>query len=77
MEYTDCHGKTIAIISWYLYWYVLIIFTALKRSCWKVMYSQVSVCPQGVGGWVLTPRGGRAWVLNSPPTLRDIGHGIL
>ena len=58
-------------------------FTTRKRSCEKVMFSQVCVCSQGVdisstrslrGEWALTPLGvgmSRGWVLT--PRI----HGIL
>ena len=39
----------------------LFAFTARNSSCRKVMFSQVSVCPQGVGGytWSQVPSEGR------------------
>ena len=49
------------------------LFTARKRSCGKVMFSQVSVFPQRE--WVFTPRG---WVCpgggySAPPPIHATG----
>ena len=42
--------NSISLIEWEEFWktFIKLIFTTQKRSCGKVMFSQASVCPQGL-----------------------------
>ena len=54
--------------------YVFVIFTVRNSSCGKVMFSQVSVCPQGGGvhpPWAETPPDRRSYAETPPPPRAD------